>query len=181
MAVTHRFQLIHTVEGVRTDVTLAEVYVTRVSDGVEVYGTAAARIPVPRVSAGYYLLDGGAFTEGVAYKTWWRTTKTSGAIVQQEREWTAQAASVAPGAVSTIWAYALWEEQSGYPAQRTMLIQHRGEVRRRITGAHAGDGHSYSAADLIAYMGTLDNELRRLDELIGDDRPAVSLTDVRTY
>lgn len=174
--VTHPFTVVsENPPGTRVALTSAKVYVIRVSDLVEVYGTAAAKILIPQLSVGYHgLVSPAVFTGGIAYRSIYEITKTNGTIVRPESEWIAQNPT-APGAVSTIWTYAGWELESGYAAQRVMLIQHRSEVRARMSGAHAGDGHSYDPDTLNRYLENLDKQLERLDELTGDASPTRSL------
>lgn len=70
MSVAHSFHVENLESGALTDAQSVTVYVRRVSDNVEVYGTAASPIALTRTSLGVYDLTSGAvFADATAYRS----------------------------------------------------------------------------------------------------------------
>jgi uncharacterized small protein (DUF1192 family) len=65
------------------------------------------------------------------------------------------------------WAYAGWRRESGFTAQRDMLILHMEEIEQRIVESTSGGNQSVSTDTLSNRIQYLQSELQKLERAIG--------------
>lgn len=88
MSVAHSFHVENRVSGALTDATSVSVYVVRISDLVEVYGTAGAPIALTRTSLGVYDYTSGAvFADDTDHRSHYTLTPVGGSAIAWTEDW----------------------------------------------------------------------------------------------
>lgn len=113
MSVAHSFHAENWESGALTDAQSVTVYVVRVSDGVEVYGTAASPVALTRTSLGVYdLTSGVVFADATAYRSHYALLGVGETTPDTWTEdWNSGSPSALRSLVPAAWAYARVSQQ----------------------------------------------------------------------